>query len=170
MLHRLLHCDHLKRSAMARNSVSRRRHTYTKILDARKQAIRHLYRRNSAYYARMSIEDDQGREKVAWVPLEVSTTAQVQEELRRTGGQQRTPRRRVPTFEEYYAKSYLTLLVSAGKRDGTVATEGGICSIGDPGSDISASTRFVPAMFSCFRRSSQDVKAANLQRSPVCSQ
>lgn len=49
---------------MIRTSTSRRRHTYTKVLDARKRPIRHLYRRNSAFYARLGIEDEEGRKKM----------------------------------------------------------------------------------------------------------
>lgn len=99
------------------------------MLDARKQPIRHLYRRNRSYYARLSIEDERGRKKMVWVPLEVSTTAQGQEELRRLLVERSDNSLRhvgeSPTLEDYYVNSYLNLLCSAGKKAATVVTERG---------------------------------------------
>ena len=114
---------------MIRSSTSRRRHTYTRALDAGKRPVRNLYRRNGAFYGRLTVEDEQGRKKMAWVPLEVPTVAQAQEELRRllVERSDRTLRHigLSPTLEEYYTKNYLSLLKSAGKKPTTVATERG---------------------------------------------
>lgn len=67
--------------------------------------------------------------KLAWVPLEVSTVAQAQEELRRllVERSDRTLRHLglSPTLEVCYTKNYLSLLKSAGKKPATVATECG---------------------------------------------
>lgn len=114
---------------MIRTAKSRRRHTYTKVKDARKHPIRHLYRRNGTFYARLTVEDDQGRKKLAWMPLEVATVPQAQEEVRRLlvdrVDQTLCHVGRSPTLDAYYTDSYLPMLLSAGKKETTVVTERG---------------------------------------------
>lgn len=114
---------------MNRNSTSRRRHTYTKVQDARKHPVRHLYRRNGAFYGRLTVEDEQGRKKMVWVPLTAATVAQAQEEIRRLLVERADNTLRhigeSPTLENYYTQSYLGLLSSAGKKNDTVVTERG---------------------------------------------
>ncbi len=111
---------------MNRNS---RRHSYTKVLDARKHPVRHLYRRNGAFYGRLTVEDEQGRKKLAWVPLAVPTVAQAQKEIRRLLVERADNTLRhygeSPTLEEYYTQTYFDLLTSAGKKHDTVVTERG---------------------------------------------
>jgi integrase len=128
VLHFLLHWAGLKRSAMARN-ISSRRHTYTKVLDVRKRPVRHLYRRNGSFFARISVEDEMGRKKKAWVPLTVKTVPQAQDELRRLLVEREDQTLRhigeSPTLEAYYTKTYLALLHSSGKKGATVVTERG---------------------------------------------
>jgi len=114
---------------MIRNTSSQRRHSYTKVLDVRKRPVRHLYRRNGSFYARISVEDEQGRKKKAWVPLNVETTAQAQDELRRVLVERVDQTLRhigeSPTLETYYTKSYLSLLLASGKKPDTIVTERG---------------------------------------------
>lgn len=114
---------------MNRTVSSRPKHTYTKVLDNRKRPVRHLYRRNSAYYARISIEDEQGRKRKTWVPLAVETTAQAQEELRRLLVEREDQTLRhigeSPTLETYYTKTYLSLMSVSGKKPDTLSTERG---------------------------------------------
>lgn len=63
------------------------------------------------------------------MPLEVPTTAQAQEELRRVLVERADQTLRhvgeSPTLEDYYTRSYLALLCSAGKKAATVVTERG---------------------------------------------
>ncbi len=114
---------------MIRKTSSQRRHSYTKVLDVRKRPVRHLYRRNGLFFARISVEDEQGRKKKAWVPLAVETTAQAQEELRRVLVEREDQTLRhvgeSPTLETYYTKSYLPLLLASGKKPDTIITERG---------------------------------------------
>lgn len=129
LLHFLLHCSDLEPCAMKGSPTSRRRYTYTKLNDARKRPVRHLYRRNGSFYARLRVEDDQGRKKLAWVPLEVGTVAQGQDEVRRLLVERADNTLRhigaALNLEDYYSKTYLPYLVSAGKKHGTVVTEKG---------------------------------------------
>lgn len=114
---------------MARNSSSRRKHSYTKVVDVRKRPVRHLYRRNGSFFARISVEDEMGRKKKAWVPLTVETVPQAQEELRRLLVERVDQTLRhigeSPTLEAYYTKTYLALLLGSGKKPATVVTERG---------------------------------------------
>jgi hypothetical protein len=75
------------------------------------------------FYARMSVEDVQGRKKLAWVPLDVSTVAGAQDELRRVRVEREdNPLRHIgesPIFEKYYTATYLPLLKAAGKKPRT---------------------------------------------------
>src|SRR4051812_40996120 len=93
-----------------------RRHRYTKVLDARKHAVRHLYRRNGAFYARLKVEDARGLKKMAWVPLSVTTVAQAQEETRRLLVERADQSLRhigtTPTLETYYVETYAALLAA----------------------------------------------------------
>jgi integrase len=114
---------------MTGNPLSRRRHKYTKVLDSRKQPIRHLYRRNGGFYARITIEDEQGRKRLAWIPLRAETPAQAQEQLRRVLVERADDELRhvgqSPSLEDYYRATYLGMLRSAGKKEATVVTENG---------------------------------------------
>src|SRR5213593_3229900 len=49
---------------------------YQKVKDARKRAIRGLWRRGKRFYARLSIEDESGRKQVRWIPLIDNQTKQ----------------------------------------------------------------------------------------------
>jgi hypothetical protein len=53
------------------NRVKRNRHvgSFSKVLDGRKQPIRGLWIRNGRYYARLSVEADNGMKKTRWVTL-----------------------------------------------------------------------------------------------------
>ena len=105
---------------MIRTAKSRRRHTYTKVKDARKHPIRHLNRRNGTFYARLTVEDDQGRKKLACMPLEVSIVPQAQKEVWRLFvdrvDQTFCHVGRSPTLERYYIESYLQCCSPPAKR------------------------------------------------------
>ena len=76
----------MKRMATQRNqtgsSSHSRRYKYIKVVDNRKHAIRGLWRRNSSFVARITVEDDAGRKAVKWVPLKAKTAAEAQDEFR----------------------------------------------------------------------------------------
>jgi len=108
----------------------RRRHKYTKVLDARKRPVRRLYSRNGKFFARVAIEDEDGRSKITWVPLEkASTVAQAQDELARVVVERQDNDLRhiglSPTVESYYASSYEAALDVSGKKKDTIVTETG---------------------------------------------
>ena len=99
------------------------------MLDGRKRPIRHLYRRNSLFYARISVEDTQGHKKKAWVPLEADTVPKAQEELRRLLVEREDQTLRhigeSPTLEKYFTEAYLPMLLASGKKPATIVTERG---------------------------------------------
>lgn len=114
---------------MTRNLSSIRRHSYTKVLDVRKRPVRHLYRRNGAFYARITVEDAQGRKKQVWVPLPADTVSKAQEELRRLLVEREDQTLRhigeSPTLEKYFTEMYLPMLFASGKKPDTIVTERG---------------------------------------------
>lgn len=121
----------MKRNATPTDPVganaSSRRYRYTKVLDNRKQSIRGLWRRNGSFVARITVEDDTGRKKVKWVPLEAATAATAQEEFRKLlveRGEQRLRHiGRSPKFADYVANTYKPRLTASGKKPGTLVTE-----------------------------------------------
>jgi integrase len=121
----------MKRMATPRNqtgsSSSSRWYKYTKVLDNRKHAVRGLWKRNGKFVARITVEDDAGRKAVKWVPLEVETTAQAQEEFRTLLVQRSEDRLphigRSPQFGAYLDETYLPRLKTSGKKPDTLVTE-----------------------------------------------
>lgn len=113
----------MKRSATSSN----RKYRYTKVLDARKHAIRGLWRRNSKFIARITVEADSGKKAVKWVPLEASTAAEGQEQLRKLLVERKEHRLphigRCPKFGDYVEKTYRPRLASSGKKPDTMVTE-----------------------------------------------
>jgi len=121
----------VKRNATLRNrsgsKPSSRRYKYTRVLDNRKHPIRGLWRRNQSFLARISVEAEDGRKNVKWVPLKAKTGAEAQEEFR-TLLVERSENRlrhigRSPTFHEFYEKTYLPMLTASGKKPDTITTE-----------------------------------------------
>jgi integrase len=109
------------------SSSSSRRYKYTKVLDNRKHAIRGLWRRHGNFVARITVEDDAGRKKVKWVPLNADTTAAAQEEFRTLLVERSEDRLRhigrCPKFADYVRETYEQRLATAGKKPGTLVTE-----------------------------------------------
>ena len=106
---------------------SSRRYKYTKVLDNRKHAIRGLWRRNGKFMARITVEDDAGRKRLKWVPLEAATAAAAQEEFRtllvERGEDRLRHIGRCPNFSDYVAKTYDPRLATSGKKPDTLVTE-----------------------------------------------
>ena len=121
----------MKRGATPSNqpvsSSSSRRYKYTKVVDNRKHAIRGLWRRNGNFVARITVEEDDGRKKVKWVPLEATTAATAQEEFRTLLVERGEDRLRhiglCPKFSDYVDKTYEQRLATAGKKPDTLVTE-----------------------------------------------
>ena len=121
----------MKRAATPGNpsgsNSSSRRYKYTKVLDNRKHAIRGLWRRNGKFLARITVEDDNGRKQVKWVPLKAATAAEAQEEFRtllvERGENQLRHVGRSPKFADYVTETYKQRLATAGKKPGTLVTE-----------------------------------------------
>lgn len=123
------------------NRIKRNRHadSFAKVLNGSKQPIRGLWIRNGRYYARLSVEADNGMKKTRWVPLinpegvAVETRPQAEAELARL----RTHRNedtlpklgRTPTFADY-ADAYL-IQVKAGneKKASTIEKEAAAIAI-----------------------------------------
>lgn len=88
--------------------------------------------------------------KKAWVPLDVTTTAQAQEELRRVLVEREDQTLRhvgeSPTLETYYTKSYLPILLASGKNRTPSSRNADTFSTGGEDWATSASTKFVRAM------------------------
>jgi integrase len=125
------------RGGSSTNQVVKRSHdaTFSKVVDGRKQPIRGLWVRNERYYAQITVEDIQTREKgVRRVPLigssgePVNTVAQAVAEINRLRTQradETLPKfGRTPTFFAY-ANEYLAYIKSGvgTKRPGTIAKE-----------------------------------------------
>ena len=104
-----------------------RRSFYHKVLDNRKHPIRGLWRRNSSYIARITVEDEAGRRNLRWVTLTAATPAEAQEELRKLLVERSENRLRhvgrSPTFADFLDKTYLPLLPGTGKKPDTLTTE-----------------------------------------------
>jgi integrase len=97
------------------------------VLDNRKHAIRGLWRRNGNFLARITVEDDDGRKAVKWVPLTAASAAAAQEEFRtllvERGENRLRHVGRCPKFSDYVSETYEQRLVTAGKKPGTLVTE-----------------------------------------------
>lgn len=120
----------MKHRATFRNgnrSRSSHRYSYQKVTDNRKHPIRGLWRRNGKFYARLSVEEEDGSTKMRWVPLAAKTVAQAQAEFRTllVERQHNDLRQlgRSPKFTDYLNQTYLPLLDSSGKRPATIVTE-----------------------------------------------
>jgi hypothetical protein len=120
----------MKRNATPGNqtglSSSSRRYRYTKVADNRKHAIRGLWRRNGSFVARITVEDDDGRKAVKWVPLKADTAA-AQEEFRtllvERGEDRLRHIGRCPKFSDYVEQTYENRLTTSGKKPDTLVTE-----------------------------------------------
>jgi integrase len=108
-------------------SSTSRRYKYTKVLDNRKHAIRGLWRRNGKFMARITVEDDAGRKRLKWVPLEAATAAEAHEEFRtllvERGEDRLRHIGRSPNFSDYVAQTYKVRLAASGKKPDTLVTE-----------------------------------------------
>ena len=121
----------MKRNATPGNhsgsSSSSRRYRYTKVLDNRKHAIRGLWRRNGNFLARITVEDDDGRKAVKWVPLKADSAAAAQEEFRtllvERGEDRLRHIGRCPRFSDYVEQTYENRLTTSGKKPDTLVTE-----------------------------------------------
>src|SRR5208337_1856226 len=109
------------------SSSSSRRYRYTKVLDNRKHAIRGLWRRNGSFVARITVEDDDGRKAVKWVPLKADTAAAAQEEFRTLLVERGEDSLRhigwCPKFSDYVDQTYAQRLATSGKKPDTLVTE-----------------------------------------------
>jgi integrase len=127
VLHFLLQCCLVKRTATSSEPSSRRRHSYSKVLDNRKHPVRGLWRRNGSFYARVTVEDETGHKKLSWVPLAARSASEGQTELRKLLTERDENRLRhvgrSPTFAEYLSETYLPLLAGTGKKRDTIITE-----------------------------------------------
>ena len=132
MLHFLLHCDGMKRPGTPWNSKSSQsrssqRYSYQKVRDNRKHPIRGLWRRNSKFYARLTVEEADGRKKVQWAPITAATPAEAQAELRTLLVERAQNNLRQlsqsPRFTDYLNQTYLPLLATSGKKPATIVTE-----------------------------------------------
>ncbi|MEI6195199.1 MAG: site-specific integrase [Verrucomicrobiota bacterium] len=122
----------MKRPAPPSNSnsgsrSSSRRYSYQKVVDNRKHPIRGLWRRHGKFYARLTVEEDDGRKKIQWAPLEAATAADAQAKFRTllVERQDNNLRQltRSPLFTDYLNKTYLPLLATSGKKPATLVTE-----------------------------------------------
>jgi integrase len=117
------------------NNIKHARHagSFAKVLDGRKQPIRGLWIRNGRYYARLSVEADNGMKKTRWVPLinpegnAVDTRPQAEAELARLRTQRTDDTLPLlgqkPTFADY-ADTYLaTLKTNKDKKNSTIEKE-----------------------------------------------
>ena len=120
----------MKANAIERKTVSpssSRRYRYTKVKDNRKAEVRGLWRRNSSYYARITVTDDFGRASLKWVPLEKATSdATAVTEFRtllveREKGELR-PIGLAPLFADA-AATYVERQKTGGKKADTLTTE-----------------------------------------------
>jgi integrase len=111
-----------------RRKQAGRRHSYSKVLDNRKHPIRGLWRRNGRFIARITVEDERGQPRVKWHPLDATTVAQAQNELRSLLVERRENRLRhigeSPKFGAYL-ETYLERLETSGKKPETIVTEKG---------------------------------------------
>lgn len=132
MLHFLLQCNGMNRPATQSHSQtgqsqSSRRYTYQKLTDNRKHPIRGLWRRNGKFFARLTIEEADGRKKLQWAALDARTVAEAQAEFRTLLVERRDNTLRQlgqsPRFTDYLNKTYLPLLAASGKKPGTIVTE-----------------------------------------------
>ncbi len=96
-------------------------------MDNRKHAIRGLWRRNGSFVARITVEDDDGRKAVKWVPLKADTAAAAQEEFRtllvERGEDRLRHIGRCPKFSDYVEQTYENRLTTSGKKPDTLVTE-----------------------------------------------
>jgi len=72
----------VSQSNQSKSASSSSRYKYNKVLNNRKHPIRGLWRRNGKFRARISVEDEAGRNEVRWVPLTATTAAEAQDEFR----------------------------------------------------------------------------------------
>ena len=123
------------------NKVKRNRHagSFAKAMDGRKQPIRGLWIRNGRFYARLSIEADNGAKKTRWVTLEtpggepIETVPQAQAKL----AELRTDRARdvlpvlgmTPTFSDYADKYLETVRATKKKKTSTIDKEDTILAL-----------------------------------------
>lgn len=101
--------------------------SYSKVLDNRKHPVRGLWRRNGVFYARMTVEDQEGKKKVAWIKLAAASPAEAQTELRKVlterEGNELRHVGKSPLFAKYLDETYLPLLPGTGKKAATLVTE-----------------------------------------------
>src|SRR6185369_11899007 len=113
------------------NSRNHRRYGYQKVLDARKQPIRGLWKRNGNFIARITVEAPDGKKLIRWKLLEeVNTTAEAQAAIRKllTDREQGKPiqTKRPPKLSEgikRYLEHVKTLSKGKGKRQSTIVKE-----------------------------------------------
>lgn len=132
MCHFLWHCDGVKLAETHRNNAAPRRgiSAFKKVLNNRGQPIRHLWVRNSRYYARMTVEDvATGQKGTRRIPLEKATTpAEARAELESLLVQRREKRlpvlKQAPKFNEFVGE-YLRFhrMAKDIKRPSTVKAE-----------------------------------------------
>ncbi len=102
--------------------------TQYKRVEQRGKPVRGLWRRGEKFYARLSLEDDEGRKAVKWVPLEAATIAAAVEEL----GEKKVDRKRnklkarpmSPKLSDFIAE-YKARLKLTGKKPRSIITEKG---------------------------------------------
>jgi len=127
MLHFLRHLRLVKPIETQSKPAAKARYKYTKVLDARKSPIRHLWIRNGTHFARVTTEDQTGGKKLQWVRLAGSTAAEAQKEVHKLlveREQNQLPHiGRSPTFEQYLETTYLPRLAGSGKKKDTLVTE-----------------------------------------------
>jgi len=113
------------------NGRNHRRYRYQKVLDARKQPIRGLWKRNGNFIARITVEAPDGKRLIRWKPLEeANTPAEAQAALRKvlTDREQGKPiqTKRPPKLSEgiqRYLGHVKTLSQGKGKRESTIDKE-----------------------------------------------
>lgn len=123
------------------NRIKRGRHagSFAKAMDGRKQPIRGLWIRNGRYYARLSVEADNGMKKTRWVTLvtpegnPVETVPQAVAELARLRTQRTDDALPVlgmtPTFADYADKYLVTVKAAKEKKASTIAKEDTILAL-----------------------------------------
>jgi integrase len=115
------------RNSQAGKTISSHRYSYQKVRDNRKHPIRGLWRRNGKFFARLTVEDADGRKKLQWAALQAGTVAEAQAEFRTllVERQDNTLRQlsRSPRFTDFLNQTYLPLLATSGKKPGTILTE-----------------------------------------------
>jgi integrase len=113
-------------------SMSQPHFKFRKVLDGRKSPIRGLWERNGRFYARLSVEDDDGVTRTRWVPLEGAETAPQAQEKQKALQVDRERGalpvlKQTPKLADYALKRYFPHfeVVTDAKRPATLAKERG---------------------------------------------